>query len=603
VDAWRTNKGYTTTGTGTCYCTIKGTKYSNSISASQSITHNSHTVLFRRNNVVIAHNADGSYKLGVSAYIKHSRFESKSQGFSVNLTKIPRQATITRADNFTDEGEPVLEVNNPAGDAVEALNASISLDGVNPLVAYRSITLAGGVIELTLTAQERTALIQASPNSNTLPVYYMVKTTIGGLDYTSIEPATMTIVNANPTITGASYEDNNPVTLAITNDSAQIIQANSTVLFNFTTLTALKYATLASIAVTISGTTQTVSLSGASASNTQLAWGAINSANNLNAVIVLTDSRGNTTALSMPITMLAWALPTAIITCERKNNFYDETYLTVNGNISSLDNKNSMSLSFKYKEDGASSWSAEIPLTDEVTYTVNLDNSKRWLIQVKASDRIGQTLYNLTLDRGLPIAFFDRLKKAFAIEKLPTIDNGIDSAGDINSDLDVTAGQDLKATRDVTAGRNMSATGNITAGGDLSADDITASGAISGLSVHATNNVSSNSDVTAQGCSCACLFSQSARAVGKWIDGSTIYERVIVLPQAISFATNTWTGIIGWSDTSQIIDVFALNTVAGSGNCWKCFNAEISNGSIRVQNTRSVAVSADTFIIRYFDIT
>ena len=115
VDAWRTNTGYTTTGTGTCYCTIKGTKYSNSISASQSITHNSHTVLFRRNNNVITHNADGSYKLSVSAYIKHSRFESKSQGFSVNLTKIPRQATITRADNFTDEGEPVLEVNNPAG--------------------------------------------------------------------------------------------------------------------------------------------------------------------------------------------------------------------------------------------------------------------------------------------------------------------------------------------------------------------------------------------------------------------------------------------------------------------------------------------------------
>ena len=48
VDAWRTNSGYTTYGTGTCYCTIDGTKYSQSISSSQEISYNSHTVLFNR---------------------------------------------------------------------------------------------------------------------------------------------------------------------------------------------------------------------------------------------------------------------------------------------------------------------------------------------------------------------------------------------------------------------------------------------------------------------------------------------------------------------------------------------------------------------------
>ena len=58
VDAWRTNTGYTTSGSGTCYCTIDGTKYSQSISNSQQITYNSHTVLLNKT-VTIPHNADG----------------------------------------------------------------------------------------------------------------------------------------------------------------------------------------------------------------------------------------------------------------------------------------------------------------------------------------------------------------------------------------------------------------------------------------------------------------------------------------------------------------------------------------------------------------
>ena len=82
VQAWRTNTGYTTYGTGTCYCTINGTSYSQSISSSQTITHNSYTTLFERN-VTIAHNTDGSKSIYVSAYISHARFSSSSNGFTV----------------------------------------------------------------------------------------------------------------------------------------------------------------------------------------------------------------------------------------------------------------------------------------------------------------------------------------------------------------------------------------------------------------------------------------------------------------------------------------------------------------------------------------
>lgn len=39
VFIYRTNTGYETYGSGTCYCTIDGTQYSKSISSSQKITN------------------------------------------------------------------------------------------------------------------------------------------------------------------------------------------------------------------------------------------------------------------------------------------------------------------------------------------------------------------------------------------------------------------------------------------------------------------------------------------------------------------------------------------------------------------------------------
>ena len=59
VQVWRTNQGYTTYGTGTCYCTIDGTQYSASITLDQKFTYNSYTPVFSKN-LDIAHNSNGS---------------------------------------------------------------------------------------------------------------------------------------------------------------------------------------------------------------------------------------------------------------------------------------------------------------------------------------------------------------------------------------------------------------------------------------------------------------------------------------------------------------------------------------------------------------
>lgn len=87
VRFWRTNTGYETYGTGTCYCTIDGTQYTQAVTPSQKIT-NSGIVLFSKK-VSIAHNSDGSKTINVKAKINiNNVLSSDYQGFNVTLTKI-----------------------------------------------------------------------------------------------------------------------------------------------------------------------------------------------------------------------------------------------------------------------------------------------------------------------------------------------------------------------------------------------------------------------------------------------------------------------------------------------------------------------------------
>lgn len=107
VQFYRTNSGYTTTRNGVCYCTIDGTKYSQSFSSTSdyAISYNSYTTLFSKT-VNITYNEDGTRKLPVSAYWKCEEassggegYTSSNQGGSVTLTKIDAVANCYVKDS------------------------------------------------------------------------------------------------------------------------------------------------------------------------------------------------------------------------------------------------------------------------------------------------------------------------------------------------------------------------------------------------------------------------------------------------------------------------------------------------------------------------
>lgn len=420
VQAWRTNTGYTTYGSGTCYCNINGTDYSQSISSSQEISYNSYTELFNKD-VTITHNADGSKTIYVSAYISHSRFTSNSQGFNVTLTTIPRQANLVSAPNFYDTDNPTITYSNPAGNisAITSLQACISLTGAVADVPYRDISKTGTSYTFNLTQSERNTLLAATPNSNTLSVRFIVRTVLSGQTYYSVLVKTMTVVNAAPIIHGQSYEDSDSTTLAITNNNQQIIKNQSIVDFHFTSLTAQKYATLKRLEIEVNAIAIASSLSGSYISDKTVIFGSINSSSDISATIKLIDSRNNITTISLPITMLDWSLPTAIISLSRKSNYYDETYLKVNADYSSLDNKNSITIQYQYKETSGSSWSALASLQDDVQVTLSLDNTKSFDFKIIVTDRIGSTTYNAVLQIGIPILYIDKLKRSVGVGTIP----------------------------------------------------------------------------------------------------------------------------------------------------------------------------------------
>lgn len=380
----------------------------------------------------IQHNSDGtkSFTASAEAGIYTVAVNCRGNG-TFTLPTINRYAIISTAPNFTDEENPTITFTNPNN---ADLQLKIEAGGNTGLIVRDKVTKKSPYT-FTLTEAERNALRALAPNSNTLTVRFTVGTYVNGsvANWSYID-RTMTIVNANPTIGAITYQDTNATTIAITQDNQNIIRNKSTVQFSINNLTAIKSATLSSCKMNINGVEQAVSVSGTTVSTT-LNWGTINSAMTLYATLELTDSRGNKTIKSVPVYMLDWVKPSAIITAERQNNFYNDTDLTVNGSVSGLDGKNTMTIQYQYKKVTDSTYSSLVTIQDEQTVTINLDNTYQWNIRVIVTDKLDNTPYVIDIDVGIPIVFFDRTMKATGFNCLPDKENAVMSEGLVLDDL------------------------------------------------------------------------------------------------------------------------------------------------------------------------
>lgn len=361
------------------------------------------------------HDGTGKRSFGVSAQGALYYYAVNCTGSGAwELPSIPRQATLTSATDFTDEQNPTITYSNPAGSAVTALDACISLDGARDDIVYRPVPTGGGSYTFALTEAERNVLRSATASSNSRTVHFYLRTNIGGTVFHSSVAKTLSIVNASPTLPSGSvsYEDVNSSVVAITGNNQHIVQNASSLRAVFGSATGNKGAWITGYTISVNGAVVTTQGSG------YVDFGAVNSSQNVTLSVTARDSRGNTTTANKTVTMLAWSLPVFTASIERLNNYEDETYLTVDASVSSVNGKNTMAISYKYKLSGGSYGSA-VQINNRTRYTISCDKENAYVFSITVADRLGSTTREIHLDKGKFPLFIDTQKNAVGVNAFP----------------------------------------------------------------------------------------------------------------------------------------------------------------------------------------
>lgn len=369
------------------------------------------------------------------------------------LPQIARAAKITAAPNFTDIQNPTINYQNSAGNSVSSLQACISLTGSTDNISYRDIPKTETSYTFQLTEAERNALRAATPNSNSLSVIFYIKTIISGQTYYETATRTMTIVDAAPTMGNPTYQDSNSTTVAITENNQKIIQKHSSLTIAIPAATPQKYATITKYQVTINGVTREQAAAG------NMNWGVLDVSSNITATVKAIDSRGNSVTKSLQITVEAWQQPYAVISCSRENNFYTDTVLNVSPTVSNLDGQNSVIIQEQHKKTTDSAYSTLVNVPSSTDTTIQLDNRYDWNVKIIVSDRLSSTTYNITVQKGMPIIYYDRLKSSTGFNCFPTKENSVESQGLALDDVIYIGSQQLYDRYDFTAAGTVSLLG------------------------------------------------------------------------------------------------------------------------------------------------
>ena len=409
---------------------IDGTQYDFTSSFNENETTSGSKTLYTKT-LDIAHNANGSKTVSCSAsFTTGVSSGTITATASKALTLIPRKATIDSAPNFDDEDNPTMTYTNSAGNSVSKLRACISLTGATDDIAYRDISKTGSSYTFNLTTAERNVLRNATTTSNSRTVRFYIETTIGENVYRVYTTKTLSIVNANPTIS-PTIVDTNTTTTALTGNSSKLVKYYSNAKIT-TGAAAVKGASLSSQKV-VNGSKSISS-----------ATGTINAVESEKFVFTATDSRGNTTSKTVSPTMVNYVK----LTCNIQTNTPDVSgnyTFTVKGNYfngSFGTTSNTLSVYYRYKTAGGSysSWAAMTVSKSGNTYTATkaitgLDYQTNYIFQAYAVDKLATIYTEEKPIKSLPI--FDWGEDDFAFHVPIKLDNSKQIYGKSTDGIDL----------------------------------------------------------------------------------------------------------------------------------------------------------------------
>ena len=370
----------------------------------------------------VYHKEDGS--LSGYAYAKFekgsttSSFAPNDGGISTNLTnltKIDRYPVITNATNFNDEGNPTITFTTNSGFSNATYSACISLDGTTDNVPYRNITLGSGTYTFELTNEERATLRNATPNSNTLTLTFILRTTANGTNYYSSATSNMTIINGSPTFTYTIEETNqNVINVLGTNVADKIVQDISEIEFDITP-TALKGASISRIIIN-NGESSNIKTYTITSSPYEITI----TANSGKFQIIVIDSRGNTTTQNITKQLIEYLkLKINSFSFERENTTSSNIILNLDSVYKDMSNDNITNTPVvKWKLDNGNY--ITIPSTE---YSIDTTNNKLTITNYELTNALVYTSKgNFTLEIS---DLFSSVNDNMDVNKgVPTMDLG-----------------------------------------------------------------------------------------------------------------------------------------------------------------------------------
>lgn len=408
VRVYRTNTGYTTYGTGTIYCKINGTTYSESITSDDKIT-SSGIVLFTKT-LNIAHNADGTKTLATSAWINHSQFSSSEQSYNLALTTIPRATTPTVNDSDVDLGTSIT-ISMPRASSSFTHTLRYGFGGASGTIASGLGTSRAWTIPLSLASQIPNA------TSGKLTIYcdtYNGSTKIGTKSVTITVRVPSTVV---PTISSVAVTDTN---------ATQYSQLGGVV----------KGKSKLSVVITASGSqgstisSYSTSVGGKSYSGASFTVNSVTTAGTLTFSVTVKDSRGRSASTTKSITVVDYENPVidklTVIRANSDGTANDEgnsLRIDYGFTISTVNNKNTKSYKLEIKAPDETSYrqvetGSVYSLNTNKVVSENISLDKSYIVRLTISDYFRSLTHSVEAPTAFTLVDYHSSGKGIAFGKV-----------------------------------------------------------------------------------------------------------------------------------------------------------------------------------------
>lgn len=416
VRVYRTNSGYTTYGTGTIYCKINGTTYSESITSDDKIT-SSGIVLFTKT-LNIAHNADGSKTLSTSAWINHSQFNASEQSFSMVLTAIPRTTTPTVNDSDLNLGESVT-ISTPRASSSFTHTLRYAFGNASGTIASGVATSKAWTIPLSLASQIPNA------TSGKLTIHcdtYNGSTKIGTKSLTITVRVPSSVV---PTISGVAVSDTN---------STQYEALGGVV----------KGKSKLSVAITASGaygstiSSYSTTGGGKTYAGASFTVNSITTAGTLTFIVTVKDSRGRSASTTKSITVLDYENPVidklSVIRADSDGTPNDEgacLLITYGFTISSVNSKNTKSYTLELKAPDDTSYTtvasgSVYSLDTSLIVSDNISVDESYIVRLTIKDYFKSLAHSVEAPTAFTLIDYHSSGKGIAFGKVAQEEGVID---------------------------------------------------------------------------------------------------------------------------------------------------------------------------------